>query len=197
MEINREESEYKWLEAAKSYEQELSSKPEITPSSAEYWYRIGYCYSLASRQAETAEEFKRLRLLAVEAYERAAELFKNENKGKSLESLALAEYTRSWIELRPLEKRKMLERCLKLAKRAQRTFKGAGDEPDFGKTCNLLALCVWDLHHIIPTSAGKRKIIREGFNYAMDAVSVFSKLTNKNDLILAYCMSSLLSECPR
>src|SRR5271157_3539481 len=117
-----EEKEYRWFEAAKSYEQVLQSPEELSMSSAEVWGRIGYCYNLASRQAGDVEKFRNLRLKATEAYEKAATLFEaNENsegQAKRLECLALAEYERSWLIPTPHEKEKVLDKCRSLAKTA-------------------------------------------------------------------------------
>ena len=60
------ETEYRWLEAAKSYEEALKLGPEGVLAAAVIWQRIGFCYSLASRQAEDVVEFRRLMQLAVE-----------------------------------------------------------------------------------------------------------------------------------
>lgn len=196
MEINPEESEYKWFEAAKSYEKELNSKSKPVSSAAEYSQRIGFCYGLASRQTADVKGFKKLRQLSVDAYEQAAKLYEKDNglvdNAKSWQCLAIAEYNRSWLASSATEKRKMLEKCLSLDRKAQKVFKNIGDDQNYGKTCNEVALCVCDLHCIIPTSTGKVRIIQEGFSNAATAVSVFSKLKNKDDLILALCVSSIL-----
>jgi len=71
MEINCKESEYKWIEAAKLYEQKLASSLEDSSSVAKFLERVGYCYFMASRQADKIEKFKKLRMQAVEAYEKA------------------------------------------------------------------------------------------------------------------------------
>jgi len=62
------EKKYSWLEGAKSYEQAINSDSMISYDKAEPMEGIGFCYDLASRQAETVEEFKKLRQLAAEAY---------------------------------------------------------------------------------------------------------------------------------
>ena len=54
MDIAKAEAEYKWLDAAKLYEQSASVGDSSAPDS---WRRIGFCYELASRQAKNAEDF--------------------------------------------------------------------------------------------------------------------------------------------
>ena len=62
----------------------------------------------------------------------------------------------------------------------------------YGKTCNMLAIWACDLHCITTTSAGKIRVIQQGLSNATTAISVFSKLRNKDDLIVSLCTSSIL-----
>jgi KaiC/GvpD/RAD55 family RecA-like ATPase len=192
MEMDQKESEYRWLEAAKSYERKLISKPLTAASSAAYWEKIGFCYALASRQAKTAKDFKKVRQQAVVAYEKAAQLFEKENQGKQLQCLLTAEYTRAWIATSTEEKRKTLERCRAFGKKTLRLFKKAGDRLNYAKTCNTLALCAHDLQSIVPTSGAKRKVIQEGLAVVNEAIAVLSMLKEKDDLVFALSLSSIL-----
>ena len=83
MEICQEEAEYKWLEAAKVYEQKVESESPSGSLAGEYWQKIGYCYDLASRQVNNVEDFKSLRNFGLRAYQRAAEFYLNEQQGKA------------------------------------------------------------------------------------------------------------------
>ena len=58
MDVCQEETEFKWLDAAKIYEQKLESHALSGVLAGESWQRIGNCYDLASRQAKNIEEFK-------------------------------------------------------------------------------------------------------------------------------------------
>src|SRR3990170_6447352 len=115
MDVNPAETEYRWLDAAKSYEQTLHSRSDDISFAAESWDRIGFCYSLASRQTKDVEEFKKLRQQATTAYLTASKLFganpSPENQGRSAGCLAIAEYTRSWLPSESSEKEKMLDHC--------------------------------------------------------------------------------------
>lgn len=192
MERDQKESEYRWLEAAKSYERKLS-KPLPAASSAAYWEKIGFCYALASRQTKHAENFKRVRQVAVAAYERAAQLFEKENQGKQLQCLLMAEYTRAWIATSTDEKRKTLERCRVFGRKTLRSFKKTGDRLNYAKTCNTLGLCAHDLQNIVPTSGAKRKVIQEGLAVLNEAIAVSSELKEKDDLVFALSLSSILN----
>ena len=52
MSVVEAETEYRWLDAAKIYEENLKSKSLDSSCAAELWQQIGFCYSMASRQAE-------------------------------------------------------------------------------------------------------------------------------------------------
>ena len=80
MDASQEETEYKWFEAARFYEQKIKSESPSGILSAELWQKIGFCYDLASRQARDTEEFKSLRRLGIRAYERAADFHKEKGK---------------------------------------------------------------------------------------------------------------------
>ncbi len=197
MDASQAETEYRWLDAAKSYEQTLHSKSRLDDVSfaAESWQRIGFCYDLASRQAKDAEGFKELRQLAIIAYERAAGLLSKEdgveNQGKSAECLATAEYLRSWIASDAAEKRKTLDKGRTLAKNALQAFKNAGNGLLYGQAANLLSKILYDRLYIGTTGREQTEFAREGMTAAEDAVSVLSKIESKDELTLAFSLESL------
>jgi len=195
MDLSQDEREYKWFEAAKSYEQALHSLSLPSSSAADYWQRIGYCYDLASRQTRDMEEFKNLRTLAVEAYEKAAGLFVEgltpEIQGKSSQCLALAEYARSWLASSSSEKQKALNKCHRLAKAALEVFKNSGNIMEYGSTANILNQCLFDRLYIAGTGDEVKAICKEGIDTADAAITALSKLENKNELLLAFSWASL------
>ncbi len=195
MNLNQEEIEYRWLDAAKSYEQTLHSRPDDASFAAECWDKIGFCYSLASRQTKRVAEFKKLRLQATTAYLTASKLFganpSPENQGRSAGCLAIAEYTRSWLPSESSEKEKMLDDCWALGKKALEAFKNSGDELRYGRTCNILSLCLYDRLFIAPTLEEKRRIAKDGIDTVSDAISTLSKLESKDELVVAFSLASL------
>lgn len=195
-EAKEQERKYRWFEAAKSYEQALRSKSEAVSFAAETWQRIGVCYNLASRQTEDPEEFKKLRQLAVEAYKNAAKLFEKEdlkNQGKSAQCNAIAEYIRSWLASSPPEKKRILDECRTFGTMALEAFKKAGDELNYGKTCNTLLLCLFERLCVASDAREKQIITQEGIDYSNKAISVLSKHDDKSELLLAYSTASLQS----
>lgn len=195
MQVDPLELEYKWGDAAKSYERRVTSETETEEIQANSWQRIGYCYSLASRQAEKVEEFKRLRQLAVKAYKTAAQLHRHETseeaKGNGFYCVATAEYNRSWLASNSIDKRESLENCYKLGKEALEAFKKASDKYKYAEVCNMLSICVCDLNGIITTTEEKRRLLQEGLNYASKAMNLFSKLDKIDELVVSLAVSSI------
>ena len=188
-----EETQYRWLEAAKSYEQTLQSGQLASGfSEAEYWQKIGCCYDLASRQASTINDFCSLRRLSVDAFEKAGTLFNQQlNEGKGAQSFAQAEYTRSWLASDVAEKVRTLDQCRALAKKAMNLLKTAKDNLSYGQTANLLAKCLFERLYIAPDGKEKSEIAKEGMETANDAIAVLSKLDAKEELLLAYSQASI------
>ena len=197
IEGHKEEKEYNWFEAAKSYEQALNSKSITRCDVAESWERIGFCYDMASRQSLSLEDFKKLRQSGVDAYEKAAIFFKEEenleSQGKSKKCSSHAEYMRSWYATNSAEKDKILSKCITFAREALEKFKSARDKPNYGKTCNLLSQCLFDRVYLATTEDEKRRLIQEGIEISEDALSVLTKLENKENLLVAYSLAAIQS----
>ncbi|MDH5483249.1 MAG: hypothetical protein OEY22_10315 [Candidatus Bathyarchaeota archaeon] len=190
-----QEKKYGWLYAVWSYEQALHSAAETSSFAAEIWQRMGFCYERASRQTEDLEEFAKLRRHAVEAYREAAKLFEKiddmTNDGKNAQCNALAEYVGSWLASTPSEKAKMLDGCRKFGAEALQAFQTAGDELNYGKTCNLMLLCLFERLYVAPTHEEKRVIAQEGMQLSNETISILSKLDDKSELLQAYSIASL------
>jgi KaiC/GvpD/RAD55 family RecA-like ATPase len=195
MDFSQNEKDYKWFEAAKSYEQILRSISLPDLSAEECWLRIGYCYDLASRQTKDIEGFEDLRQLAVKAYEKAAELFgenpNKENRGKSSLCLSLAEYSHSWLASVFSEKQKALDKCHSLGRAALEVFKNSGNMLEYGNTANILCQCLFERLYIAETGEEVRAISKEGIETAELAITVHSELENRDGLLLAFSLASL------
>jgi KaiC/GvpD/RAD55 family RecA-like ATPase len=190
-----QEKEHRWVKAASLYEEALRSASEAVSSTADIWQRIGFCYGLASRQSRDLEEFKRLMELAAKAYENAAELLEKEcnleNKAKSEQCKAVAEYILSWLASSPSEKKRALEECYTWGHKALLSFDNIGDRMNYGKTCNDLLFCAFELLRIASTEKEKRVIARESIDVGEKAIEILSKLDCPNELVRAYFMASL------
>ena len=196
MDVSRGETEYKWSEAARFYEQKLESESPSRILAAESWQKIGFCYDLASRQAKDTEEFKSLRRLGIRAYERAAEFYKEKRKeyaGKREYCLAIAEYLRSWLATDSLEKIKILDKCHEVATKAMAACKTAGNDLCYGQTANLMSKILYERMSIASTGVEKNEICQEGIDNINEAISILSKLDDKDELLLAFSLASIQS----
>ena len=162
------ESRYKWLDAAKSYERVLEFETVTDTFVAETWQKIGFCYSLASRQADDAEKFKEIRQLSVDAYKHAAELFNKssdlKSQGKSALNIAISEYLRSWLASNASDRMKILDECRTFGKKALESFNAAGDNLSYAQTCNSLMSCIFDRLYITYDVEEKASIAKEGLD---------------------------------
>ncbi|TRO44501.1 hypothetical protein E2P30_02025, partial [Candidatus Bathyarchaeota archaeon] len=195
MDISQDELEFKWLAAAESYEASiLFSKDRGTPL-AESWQKIGFCYSLASKQAREQEDFKKIRQQAVHAYQKAAKLFGEnsdpKSKGESSKCYSLAEYKQSWIASNPQEKDAHLQKCYNFGKEAITFFNKAKDEKNSGITFNILAQCLFDRIYLSLVESEKKEFVQEGIEFSNDAISIFEKLEIKEDLVVALFLATL------
>jgi len=195
-----QERKFSWLEAAESYEEAahmLNIKSMNQHAIAEIWEKIGVCYALASRQAETTEEFKKLRQLAAEAYQNTAKLLQSEDHQKNLGKIeqcnALAQYIQSWLASDPSGKRRMLDECLRFGKTSIEAYKSAGDEENYGKMCNELLFCLFERLYVASDWKEMRDFAQEGTDFADQAIAVLSKFGNKTELLQAYYTASLQS----
>jgi predicted amidohydrolase len=191
------EREYNWLEAARLYELELApTESDAVSSPAETWERIGSCYNWASRQTENLEEFKKLRQLSVEGYQTATKLFQMEDNLKSeikgAECTAKALYLCSWLASNASEKKETLDECRKFGKKALEGYEEAEEDLGYAESCNNLSLCLLDRLYVASDAGEKRIIVQEGIDYSNKSISALSKLENKNELLLAYSIASLL-----
>jgi len=196
-ERNGEEKDYNWFEAAKSYEQALISSSKSVCEVAESWKKIGFCYSRASRQSFSLDDFKKIRFLAIASYEKAGSFFKEEGSltslGKSSECFALAEYMRSWVADTSSEKNKILSKCNAFSLEAIEKYKKAKSTLDYGRTYNLVSQGLFDQIYIASVEKEKRRLVQEGTKFSDDAISVFTDLDEKNDLLLAFSLATLQS----
>jgi hypothetical protein len=197
MDLTSEEKEYRWLDAAKLFEHMLRGRSNEMPFAAECIEKIAFSYSMASRQADSIEEFRKLRLKAADAYKKAATLFREkdslESQAKTAECFFLEEYTRSWLAENSVEKAKLLDSCLAAGKNALPKFKNLGDILGSEKISVNLCFCLFDRLYVTATLEEKRRIVQEGINYAAGATSPPLKLECSDDLLTAFSIGSLLN----
>ena len=98
--IEKEERNYNWSEAAKLYKTVAKSflDNELMNEAAEAYKKFGYIYFRAAEIAETTEEFIEQYENCVKAYKKAANIYKQiEKRAEELECMADAYYSRGCI----------------------------------------------------------------------------------------------------
>jgi hypothetical protein len=191
------EKKYSWLEAARSYEQAVNSESMSPSDVAETSERIAFSYDLASRQAETVEEFKKLRQLATEAYQNTAKLLDtgsgSKSQGKIEECNALAQHVRSWLASDPSEKRRMLDECLSIGKKSLEAYRSTGDDLSYGKMCNELLFCLLERLYVASDWRETRDFAQEGIDFSDRAITTLMKVGDKKELLRTYYTAGLQS----
>jgi KaiC/GvpD/RAD55 family RecA-like ATPase len=197
MESTKVETEYRWLEAAKLYEQSLQPDSATGTAAAECWQKIGFCYELASRQATSIDDFRSLRRLSSDAYKKASDLFSKESnqdsEGKRDQCQAQAEYAISWIAADSQEKTRALDKCWAEAKKAMQIFQASGNILSYGQTANLLTSCLFERLYAEHIAKEKTRIVQEATRIANDAISALSKCDSPEELIVAFTQASILN----
>jgi KaiC/GvpD/RAD55 family RecA-like ATPase len=190
-----QEEKYGWLFAAWSYEHALKSNPEDNFFIAETMQQIGFCYRLAARQSENQNEFRKIQLLAIQAYEESAKYFdkiKNKkNKGKREYCIALVNYLKYKLESTYDAKTKSLEVCYASSKIALDQFHNNGHKIYIGMTLNLILECIWEQLRIAPTEEDKHALSQEALEYCSESISVLLKVGDPHELLDTYYLSSL------
>jgi uncharacterized repeat protein (TIGR01451 family) len=194
LDVSSEERTYKWLEAAKEYENQVSNT-SLEPNEGKVWQKIGYCYDFASRQAKNTDDFKNIRQQAAMAYEKASEIFsKNETLealGEKAECLANAQYMRSWNVSEVSEKLRFLDGCRSHSKEAIQKFAAANKEIRCGQTQILLSKCLFERLYITSDVKESLDISQEALENADIMINTFLKHTEIESLGFAYSYSSL------
>ncbi len=190
-----QEEKYGWLYAAWSYEHALRSNPEDSFFIAETMQQIGYCYKQAARQSANIEEFKKLQLLATQAYEEAAKYFEKiqnkKNKGKAEYCISIENYLRYRLDSTYENKTNSLETCNSSGKSALEKFQNSEYKVFIGMTLNLMLECIWEQLRIAPTEEDKHALTQEALHYCIEAISVLKKVGDPHELLNAYYLSSL------
>ena len=184
------EGEYDWISAVDLYQKALGSVGKLDFSkSGETQERIGYCLYRGAFQAESQEEFKSRMLEAVEAYEKAAEVYEEVEHAKGLHCKAIALYANSWTLIDASRKKAVLDDCGKLLKEAIKAFEEAGDRLGYGKACNDLSQCLLDRSYLEWDWTEKRRRLEEAIEHGQNAISTLSKIGDERELARAYIIT--------
>ena len=192
------EEKYDWRKAATLYEQSLCVVEERNfLRKGEIKERVGYCFYRAAFQATARKEFRTCMQLAVKAYKEAAEFFEKvkevkKSSGKILHSRAMVAYISYWLSSDPNTRKKLLDKCCRLERKALKVYDEVGDQLGLGKTCIGLAVCLCDRLDLEFDIRRRERIIDEALSVGEKVISIFCKAGDKRELARAYCITSML-----
>ena len=192
------EQKYEWLQATKLYKKatDLASKEKDLSKVSELQEHTAFCFYRAAFQVQTNNEFEKYIKKAVQVYQTELELLKDtslENKYTRIKHAnALVEYTKSWLEKKPLKKKKLLKKWWTLENLTLSKYESEKDLYRIGKICNdLMEYSYYHRINLVNSRLENEKIIKEMINLASKAIQAFSKLDNDYELARAYCFSSI------
>jgi len=192
------EKGYNWVKAAKLYEQAAKSflRKKMVEKAADIREQMGFCFYRAALQAETHKDFRSRMKLAVEAYEKVAELFEKveeERKNARIKhSKAMAVYASSWLATDPSEKRGLLDECWRLGKEVLKDYEEAGDNLGYGKVCNdLLEICGDHRLWLVMDWQELEGIMEEALNLGETAIAALSGVGDDYELARAYSRTAI------
>lgn len=188
----KKEKRYNWVGAANDYRKSvrayLASKDFLRAS--EVQERIGLCFHRAAFQAETLKKFHMHIKAAMDAYERGVEIsrrMKDRQREARISSCkAKGMYVKLWIERKVSAKRRLLQRCCVLAKKALHEYKRTGDQQGFVSVCNDLVLYLDERLSIESRKTIAQKLLKEADNYCERVIDASSALGDEYEIARAY-----------
>jgi hypothetical protein len=177
--VGKQEKEYDWLGAAKSYNKALVLVQEQDFSKlGDMHERLSYAFYKAAMQAESQAEFKDRMRQAAADYEKAKEFYGHLSEpvktARMLRCDAMKAYVGYWLSSEVPEKKRLINECWRLTKEALKVFEEAGDAWEYGETYNQLSNSVvfgfcyeWDFQ-------ARDKMVREVLEHGEKAIRFLS-----------------------
>jgi hypothetical protein len=176
----RQERTYDWTGASQSYRKTLNMLNQHKSSAAgAVCERLGYASFRAAMQAKNREEFNEKMKQAISAYEEALEFYdrsETKHEGRVFRCKAFRNYLWYWLVPSPAEKRRLLDECLDMEEKALTDFLNLGDDPEYLRTFNSLALAVWFRSCIEWSRQTLKPILERGRRWAEKAVELVSRI---------------------
>jgi hypothetical protein len=185
------EKKYDWVGAADLYCQALCLVDEEDfLRRGEFQERISSCFYRAAFQAESQEEFRDRMRRAIEACEKASDLYAKlvTDRGAAwmFRSEAICRYLEHWITPSASEKLRLLDDCLELERKALTAFWGLGDKLEFGKTYNALPEVFYHAVYRAEDVHVLTRALAEGVEWGEKAVTALRELGEQHQVARAY-----------
>ncbi len=186
------EREYEWLGAIEFHEKALGQvlKQKDFLEAGDIEERIGYCLSRGAFQAESLEIFKQRMREAIGAYEIAQgfynRLVDEQKASRMFRCRAVVKYLGYWLVSEASEKKRLIDDCWMLTKKALKAFEEAGSEWEHWNTFEHLSIS-FDLSFCFEWDyQARQKIVREAIEHGERAIKSLSTLEDPHELARAY-----------
>ena len=191
-----EEKKFEWIQAVKIYKNALAMVLKESDSSKAFDIidQMGFCYHRAAFQAKTNIKFRERLNLAIQTYEKEIQIItgrKESDQVRIKHTIALVNYSQSWLENNVQQKKILLDNWWNLEKQVLEEYENIGDINSVGVICtDLIEFSQYSLIWLSDYSEWV-KIEQEVLNLAEKAIQSLSKSGNKPELARAYCFASL------
>ncbi len=176
-----EENLYNWAEAARLYEQagKLFLNKKKVKEAANAYKSLGRVYFLAFETADTNAEFVEWIKRAVEAYNKAKNLFKQDkNKAEELECEAEALFVNGFITSSSSDAKKSFGNSSDLFVEASNIFSKSGDQESLARTLSRAAYSFIFLQPFSENKLEADQLFQKGISLASEALKISLKVGN-------------------
>ncbi len=186
-----QEEEYNWRGAAESYKTAIGLlSPEESSKMGDVYERSGYAFHKAAMQAETVDEFRERTHHAITNYGKAAEFYERANHtvgtGKKLRCDAMISYLSFWLGSEPTGRKRLVDECWVLTKKALKAFGESGDTDECWKTYDQLSISAMFGFALEWNYQARENIAREAVEFAERAMTFLSSISGPDELAKAY-----------
>ena len=194
--VKRKEKKQQWTAAAECYEKMLSQMPRENFSRlAETEGQLGHAYYRAAMQAKNSDQFRDTVRQAAASYGMAREFCAKSSmpgeKAKMLCYDAMTVYMDYWLALEVGERKRLLDKCLTIERKALKTYEENGETIGLGKTYVELAGFLSDRLDLELDMQTRESLLHEAISVGEKAIRIFSEAEDKHGLAKAFYITSV------
>jgi tetratricopeptide (TPR) repeat protein/KaiC/GvpD/RAD55 family RecA-like ATPase len=192
----KKEKKQEWTAAAECYEKMLSLMPQKDFSRlAEIEGQLGHAYYRAAMQAKNSDQFRDKVRQAAASYGKAREICSKSSmpreKAKKLCYDAMTVYMDFWLALEVSERKRLLDECLIIERKALKAYEENEEIIGLGKTCIELAGFLSDRLDLELDMQTRESLLHEALRVGENAIRIFSEAGDKHELAKAYFVTSV------
>ncbi len=192
----KKEKKREWVAAAKCYEKMLSlMPPENFSRLAEIEGYLGHAYYRGAMQAKNSDKFSDRIRQAAASYRKAKEFCVKSSvpreKPKMLCYDAMTVYMDLWLTLEVGERKRLLDECLVIERKALKACEENEETIGLGKTCIELASFLSDRLDLELDMLTRESLLHEALSVGEKAIRIFSEAEDKHELARALYITSV------